>query len=447
MMRIVRGVMRALRPRNLLAALGVIVLTHVVVDQVLLVQAREVEEEIRNKAPIKNTTGLYSSNNAAPLYLQAYWLNGQTDREVKEKYPQIKCPQASFYSLALDGFPCGAKQSTPLSPEELELYGEVIAAKQPVYDLIAKATERPECEFNTSYAPELWNSANYEGSTTLREMMRLLSDKARWNVRHGEVQGAWESVRQLLVCVKRAGGNGAISGRLMQKSLFRIAASTIFDVADQGPVPDSVTAAYFAPFRAITDTRMALEAARFETAMYVQNIDLQMCLSAWGAWIRPLASLGKLRTHEFYLQLQQALSQKTPMERMAAVKQVAEAEPVPTFFGVRLICPWRSMTTNPFPTFWHVYDLPDELLISCRMIETGIALKQYKQRQGSYPQDLDTLAKDLPADTTIDPVTGKPFEYLMEGDGFILKSPGPKALYGDKPGPFPPRDIVWQAKN
>ncbi len=445
-MRIVRGLMNAFRPRNLLAVLGLLLLAHTAIDQVLLFQVRQMEQEEENKAPVRNTVQLLSSNNAATLYLHAYWLNGQIDREVKERYPQIKCPEASFYSLALDGLPCGAKQSTPLSPEELELYGEVIAAKQPVYDLIAEATARPECEFNTSYAPELWNNTNYEGSTTLLEMMRLLSDKARWNARHGDVQGAWESVRQLLVCVKRAGGNGAISGRLRQQSHFRIAASTISDVADQGTVPDSVTAEYLAPFGAITDTRMALEAARFETAMYVQNIDLQMCLSAWGTWIRPLASLDKLRTHKVCLQLQQALSQKTPMERMVAVKQIAEAEHLPNFFCVRLFCPWRLFRNDPFLALWHAYDMPDCLLISCRMLETGVALKQHKQRQGAYPKDLEEVAKNLPADTTLDPVTGAPFEYRLEGAGFVLKSPGPKALDGPTSRTFSPPDIVWEAK-
>jgi hypothetical protein len=449
MMRIIRAMMRALRPRNLLAVLGLLVLVHVMADQVLLFQVRQMEQEEHNKEAIKDLPEPGSPQNAATLYQYAYSLNIRIDGELKERFPQIKCPGAGDYSCALDGRPCCSccSETPPLSPEQLELYGGVFAAKQPVYDLISKATGLPMCVFSASYAPEIWQSANYEGSMTLREMMRLLSDKARWDVRHGDVEGAWENARQLLVCVERAGGNGSTSVRLVQQSLFQVALSTIADIEDQGPVPESVTAAYFVPLRIISDPQAALNTAKFLTAMYLQDIDLQMGISAWGTWVRPLASLDKLRTHEVYLQLQQALSLKTPKERMVAVKQIAEAEHLPNFLCVRLFCPWRLFATDPFITLWQAYDLPDSNLISCRMLEIGVALKQHKQRQGAYPQGLEEVAKELPADTTVDPVTDKPFEYRLEGSGFTLKSPGPKALNGGKSDQLAPRNIVWQAKN
>jgi hypothetical protein len=171
------------------------------------------------------------------------------------------------------------------------------------------------------------------------------------------------TMRQLFVCVKRAGGNGAVSARLTQQSWFRIGLSAIFDIADQGAVPDPITAEYFAPFRAITDKRAALETARFTTAMYVQNIDLQMVISTLGAWIRPLASLDKLRMREVHVQWQQALSKATPRERMAAVKQLAETPHLSMLVPFRPLYPWRLFSTDPF-FLWEAYDVPDVLLIS-----------------------------------------------------------------------------------
>jgi hypothetical protein len=81
------------------------------------------------------------------------------------------------------------------------------------------------------------------------------------------------------------------------------------------------------------------------------------------------------------------------------------------------------------------------------MLETAIALKRHRQHQGGYPEDLESVAKDLPAETITDPSTGRPFEYTLKEAGFILKSPGPKAVGGDKNSGIRYPDIIWQAKN
>ncbi len=447
MKRIVRCVLKALRPRNLLAALGFLVLVQVVADQVFLFKIKIVEQEASNAKPIKDFAEPGSSNNAAALYRYAYWLNTRIDGEMKGQFPEIECPQAGYYSCALDGRPCCSGKSAPLSPEQLELYGGVLAAKQPVYDLISRATALPACVFTTSYAPEMWQSPNYEECKTLSEMMRLLWDAARWNARHGDAEGAWERLRELLVCLKRQGGIDAVSTRLMQESWLRYTFSAIVDVADAGSVPESVSPEFFAVLQSLCDPQTALDTVEFETARYVQNIDLQMTASTLGNWVRPLANLDKLYTHKTYVQFQQAMSRKTPRERMAAVKGLVEAEHLSGFLAYRAVRPWRLFSNDPFLSVWYAYDLSDISLISCRMLQTGVALKKQRQREGGYPEDLAVTAKELPADATIDPVTDKPFEYRIEGAGFILKSPGPKVFDDNSSRQFAPREILWQAKN
>ncbi len=446
MMRIVRGVMRALRPRNLLAMIGLLVLVHFIVNQALLFKVGRLEEEEGRNDTLAIRSHPDSSDNAAALYRYAYWLNGQIGGELEKTHPEIECPGASYYSCALDGRPCGKKDSPQLSTEQLELYGNVLSAKQPVYDLIARAATMPACMFTNSVSPEFWRDMEIDGNIELREMARLVEDKARWDARHGNLAGAWEMGRQGMVLVKHGEENSSILCRLNQLSLLQMVASAMVDIADQGPVPESVAGEYFAPLRSVSNSRAALVSAQRELAFNVQGIDIGVAAVPWGYWIQPVANWEKLRAFRAYGRLKEALSLGKPTERMAAVQQLVDTCP-PAAALPPVLCPWRPTPPGPFNLAWFTYDLPGLFLLHQRMLETGIALKQYKQRQGSYPQELGLLAKDLPADTTIDPVTGKPFEYRLEGAGFVLKSPGPKAVGGDNRSGLNQPDILWQAKN
>jgi hypothetical protein len=55
---------------------------------------------------------------------------------------------------------------------------------------------------------------------------------------------------------------------------------------------------------------------------------------------------------------------------------------------------------------------------------TGLACKIYKNQNGRYPADLAALVPGILPEVPVDPFTGKPLVYRLEGEGFIVYSLG-----------------------
>ena len=55
---------------------------------------------------------------------------------------------------------------------------------------------------------------------------------------------------------------------------------------------------------------------------------------------------------------------------------------------------------------------------------TGLACKIYKNQNGRYPEDLAALVPGILPEVPVDPFTGKPLVYRLEGEGFIIYSLG-----------------------
>ncbi|MHC4745460.1 MAG: hypothetical protein ACYS8Z_26395, partial [Planctomycetota bacterium] len=53
-----------------------------------------------------------------------------------------------------------------------------------------------------------------------------------------------------------------------------------------------------------------------------------------------------------------------------------------------------------------------------------IALRRYKNRHGRWPQNLDEIKSQVPAQILVDPANNGPFLYKLTADGFELYSIG-----------------------
>jgi hypothetical protein len=101
----------------------------------------------------------------------------------------------------------------------------------------------------------------------------------------------------------------------------------------------------------------------------------------------------------------------------------------------------------------------DQAQADARGTALFLALLAYHHRHGSYPDRLDQLATVLPDLNLGDPLSGQPFRYHRQGDGFVLYSVGTnfrddgrrpagqlKALYAGEDGSDwdGDGDLVWQ---
>jgi len=75
----------------------------------------------------------------------------------------------------------------------------------------------------------------------------------------------------------------------------------------------------------------------------------------------------------------------------------------------------------------------------------GLALELYRAEKGEYPDSLDALAPEYLSEVPPDEFTGKPLQYVMNRDGFIVYSVGPNLSDdGGVPGvPNNVLDIPW----
>ncbi len=105
---------------------------------------------------------------------------------------------------------------------------------------------------------------------------------------------------------------------------------------------------------------------------------------------------------------------------------------------------WNILTGRL--TWWYGHDqwFYTGALANYRMTRAGLALLQYKQAHGAFPQTLDALE----VEGLIDPFIDKPLRYRAEGDGFLVYSIGEDRKDNGGAAKQPKQttdfDIVWQ---
>jgi len=75
-------------------------------------------------------------------------------------------------------------------------------------------------------------------------------------------------------------------------------------------------------------------------------------------------------------------------------------------------------------TYHGLHDLYLRLLVNRRGSRLIIALRQYKNKNGHWPESLDDIQSLTPAETLVDPISNSPFVYRLTDAGFTLYSKG-----------------------
>lgn len=105
---------------------------------------------------------------------------------------------------------------------------------------------------------------------------------------------------------------------------------------------------------------------------------------------------------------------------------------------------WAVISRTAAPTYDGTRKMLEEYEAKLRIDRLGLALEDYRSREGTYPTALPDLG--LPEAAITDPFTGQPFIYRTEGDDVLVYSVGfdreddggvPRAAGGR-------RDLVWR---
>jgi len=79
------------------------------------------------------------------------------------------------------------------------------------------------------------------------------------------------------------------------------------------------------------------------------------------------------------------------------------------------------------------------------LIQLGLAVEQYRDQNGTYPETLDKIA-DLFETMPVDPFTGESYRYQITNDGFLLYSVGQNLIDDKGRHDYKTGDIVWRGK-
>lgn len=100
------------------------------------------------------------------------------------------------------------------------------------------------------------------------------------------------------------------------------------------------------------------------------------------------------------------------------------------------------LTRLTFPALAPVIERLDEYEVRLQLGQLGLALEDFRARQGAYPNSLDELG--WPREATIDLFSGKSFIYRADGDSLILYSVGKNRIDDGAITTGKSKDLVWQ---
>jgi hypothetical protein len=89
---------------------------------------------------------------------------------------------------------------------------------------------------------------------------------------------------------------------------------------------------------------------------------------------------------------------------------------------------WLRRSDESAAVFNRVHEIYLQLFAERRGNRILVSLRRYKNKHGRWPQTLDEIQSQLPAEVLVDPSNNGPFVYKLTDDSFTLYSKGPNEL-------------------
>ena len=89
---------------------------------------------------------------------------------------------------------------------------------------------------------------------------------------------------------------------------------------------------------------------------------------------------------------------------------------------------FRMMTQMPLSAQAKIHETHLRTIAYRRTMHILLALRVYKDTNGRWPENIDQIKDNVPAEAMIDPFDGGSFIYKVKGDNFLLYSIGPNKI-------------------
>jgi hypothetical protein len=117
---------------------------------------------------------------------------------------------------------------------------------------------------------------------------------------------------------------------------------------------------------------------------------------------------------QIMLEVERLYSRKMPPEKVNGLLNQLKA--------------WLRRSDESAAVFNRVHEIYLQLFAERRGNRILVSLRRYKNKHGRWPQTLDEIQSQLPAEVLVDPSNNGPFVYKLTDDSFILYSKGPNKL-------------------
>lgn len=297
---------------------------------------------------------------------------------------------------------------------------------QYIYDILEEASRRPECNFNPDY--EKGFAMLLPHLAKMREVARLLSVRALLEAESGNVTEAFDTLSVGLKVSNHLKDEPTLISQLVRIACGAITIEGIKSISDSKDISSEKATQILNELSAHTDVTpfiKCMDGERVLIGMWgfegILRADKKAADFGEPRWVlkilvysgRPI--LKKDFTSYLTLMSRMQDNYHLPYYQIAGEIQGVE-EQIPRY------C---LLTRMLLPALGKVQEMMARHQADVDVCRVGLALKVYKERNGTYPEELDKLTPHLLREIPLDPFTGKDLIYSKSKDGFLLYSFGP----------------------
>ncbi len=422
--------------RLMLAGVLLLAVAHIIIDRVLLRKLAAQTEQFRKEGRPVTCADLklpeYTAvDNAYTVYEQAMdMIKKTTDEASWSRYRPL-------ISRFIGDNPCTAKlDEQPLSAEETADLGGYLQKVQPALDLLQTSRNCSKCiipdvlaQLDGSSGDNSKIEAHSSSILRMDKLIRHAVARGLWESRQGNLDAAFDWFALGLNIADNGKGYLGLSGGAFRQSFIHTVLGAVQLALYDGEVPAVLPAAFAEELQKCMDRNSYAKPYEYER-LFENDAAIRNGIQAWGV-LRPLYSLNQFKMNQCYIQLDDALKEPD-FDRQQATLDALEK----WLDNASILYVLPKMA---FPITLRSVQQIRHALAASALCETALTLKQFKQKNGAYPESLAELASPPAAD----PFSGRDFNYQRDGDGFVLSSVFMLPAYQGKKSPE--TNLAWCA--
>jgi hypothetical protein len=362
------------------------------------------------------------TENAAPLYESAILLL-KAQPTTKERWQKRGLPKENLLEYLGDlseKFMKGDLDSNE-NDELQQLIGRDSVAL--ALSIVEQGAQRRSCRFDHDYNAGICLHLTH--LSQMRQLARILATTICLEARDGSLESAWNRIPTQLKLADGLLNEPIIISQLVRIRMIERACRTIRKLCEIAPPTEQQSRDITSLLKDFDDIRplvRAIDGERLLLGEWVYNLPKRRLLkeqdivgSSFGfikivkIYFKPTFLADRATYLRIMLDFAQRFERPHSNEEIQALDKLAETE------SERY--PLTSVLT---PAMDRVKVIYNEMLAELRIVQTGLALLQYKQSEGAFPDTLETLKLS----NVNDPFSNEPLRYKPQAEGFILYSVG-----------------------